>query len=66
MKIQILRNGWTHLDPIRATQDVIAPLTVGLSGMIALPALVLWVVQRVANRRMDGDYLCESLIVYAC
>ncbi|TBU39775.1 hypothetical protein BD309DRAFT_1083198 [Dichomitus squalens] len=54
---RILRNGWTHLDPVRATKDVIAPLTLGLSGMIVLPAVVLWGLQRVVTLPLDGDFL---------
>jgi len=36
---QIIRNGWTHPDPIAATKGVIAPLTGGLVAMILLPGL---------------------------
>ncbi|KAI0682125.1 hypothetical protein C8T65DRAFT_625163 [Cerioporus squamosus] len=54
---RIIRNGWTHLDPVRATKDVIAPLVVGLLGMIVLPAAVLWGLMRFVNIPVDGDFL---------
>lgn len=45
---------------MRATNDVILPLVVGLSGMIVLPAAALWGLQRAVTLPMDGDFLCES------
>ncbi|KIY65813.1 hypothetical protein CYLTODRAFT_492008 [Cylindrobasidium torrendii FP15055 ss-10] len=36
---RMARNGWTNLDPWRATKDVIAPVVAGLTAMIVLPAL---------------------------
>ncbi|KAI1796687.1 hypothetical protein LXA43DRAFT_986618 [Ganoderma leucocontextum] len=54
---RILRNGWTHLDPMRATNDFILPLVAGLSGMIVLPAAALWGLQRAVTLPMDGDFL---------
>ena len=61
-RLQIIRNGWTHLDPVRATRDVIAPLIVGLLGMIVLPAAVLWGVLRFVSIPVDGDFLCEFTV----
>jgi len=34
---RIMENGWTHLDPVPATKEVIAPLVAGLLGMITVP-----------------------------
>ncbi|KAH9893215.1 hypothetical protein C8Q73DRAFT_746014 [Cubamyces lactineus] len=36
---RVIRNGWTHMDPMRTTIEVIAPITVGLLGMILFPAV---------------------------
>ncbi|PIL24929.1 hypothetical protein GSI_12816 [Ganoderma sinense ZZ0214-1] len=54
---RLVRNGWTHLDPMRATKDVILPLIAGLTGMIVLPAAALWGLQRAVTLPMDGDFL---------
>ncbi|KAJ3557499.1 hypothetical protein NM688_g1443 [Phlebia brevispora] len=43
---QIRRHGWTHPHPYVATKEVIAPIVVGLIGMITLPPAILWVIQR--------------------
>ena len=45
---------------MRATKDVIAPLTVGLLGMVVLPAAALWGITRIVTLPIDGDFLCES------
>ncbi|KAH9933406.1 uncharacterized protein B0H18DRAFT_1196777 [Fomitopsis serialis] len=54
---QIMRGGWTHLDPFRATRDVIAPLTFGLLGMLLFPAGALWVVQKLFGLPLGDDFL---------
>lgn len=36
---RMARNGWTNLDPWRATKDVITPAVAGLTAMIIFPAL---------------------------
>ncbi len=46
---------------MRATKDVIGPLTVGLLGMIVLPAVALWGTARFVTLPIDGDFLCESM-----
>lgn len=57
-----MRGGWTHLDPFRATRDVIAPLTFGLLGMLLFPAGALWVVQKLFGLPLGDDFLCKSLV----
>ncbi|RPD64449.1 hypothetical protein L226DRAFT_484485 [Lentinus tigrinus ALCF2SS1-7] len=54
---RIIRNGWTHLDPVRATKDVIGPLIAGLLGMIVLPAAILWGIMHFVTIPIDGDFL---------
>ncbi len=44
---------------MRATKEVIAPLVVGMSGMIVLPAAILWGLMRLVTIPVDGDFLCE-------
>ncbi|KAI0085732.1 hypothetical protein BDY19DRAFT_964078 [Irpex rosettiformis] len=58
----IRRNGWTHLDPIAATKDVIGPLVVGLLGMVVLPPAILWGIFRAF--RLDVDEHILFLHVY--
>ncbi|KAI0761783.1 hypothetical protein BD413DRAFT_700194 [Trametes elegans] len=55
---RLMRNGWTHLDPIRATTEVIGPVTAGLLGMIIMPAAALWAASRLIDLPMDADFLC--------
>ncbi|KZT70808.1 hypothetical protein DAEQUDRAFT_708092 [Daedalea quercina L-15889] len=54
---QIMRGGWTHPDPFRATKDVIAPLTFGLVGMLFFPAGVLWALRKVFMLQVTDDFL---------
>lgn len=56
---QIRRNGWTHPDPIRATKEVIAPVTVGLLGMVVLPAVGLWSIRKLLPLPFENDALRE-------
>ncbi|KDQ26811.1 hypothetical protein PLEOSDRAFT_1066099 [Pleurotus ostreatus PC15] len=37
---RIMNHGWTNPDPVTATKEVIGPTMLGLSGMIALPAML--------------------------
>ncbi|KAI0685903.1 hypothetical protein BC835DRAFT_1523256 [Cytidiella melzeri] len=53
----IRRNGWTFLDPIAASKDVIVPMIAGLLGMILLPPAMLWIVLRVFNIQADEHLL---------
>ena len=55
---QIRRNGWTHPDPIKATKEVIAPLTVGLIGMILLPPGAVWLGLKLTGIRANEKLLC--------
>ncbi|KAI0358245.1 hypothetical protein OH77DRAFT_1475139 [Trametes cingulata] len=54
---RLIRNGWTHMDPIRATTEVIAPISAGLLGMIILPAAGTWAVTRLVSLPVEGDFL---------
>ncbi|OCH96342.1 hypothetical protein OBBRIDRAFT_816012 [Obba rivulosa] len=54
---RIRRNGWTHPDPIRATKEVIAPVAVGLLGMVVLPAAALWGMRKVLPLPLESDAL---------
>ncbi|CCM02594.1 uncharacterized protein FIBRA_04697 [Fibroporia radiculosa] len=57
----ILRQGWTHPDPFRATREVIAPITFGLLGMLLLPAGFLWAVRRAVSFPIGDDFLFVHL-----
>ncbi|KAF4569838.1 hypothetical protein EYR36_009639 [Pleurotus pulmonarius] len=37
---RIMNHGWTNPDPVTATKEVIGPTMLGLSGMVALPAML--------------------------
>ncbi|CDO76301.1 hypothetical protein BN946_scf184917.g17 [Trametes cinnabarina] len=54
---RLIRNGWTHLDPVRATTEVILPIGSGLLGMIVLPAACLWAVTKLVSIPLDGHFL---------
>ncbi|KAJ8496047.1 hypothetical protein ONZ51_g1365 [Trametes cubensis] len=54
---RVIRSGWTHMDPMRTTIEVIAPITAGLLGMILLPAVSLWVVMQFVKLPLEGDFL---------
>ncbi|OJT03305.1 ERAD-associated E3 ubiquitin-protein ligase doa10 [Trametes pubescens] len=54
---RLIRNGLAHLDPMRATTEVIAPACAGLLGMIVFPAASLWATSRLVTLPMDGDFL---------
>ena len=47
------------MDPIRTTTDVIVPATVGLGGMIVLPAAVVWGIKQFVNMFIPNDFLCK-------
>lgn len=53
----IRRNGWTNPDPIKATKEVIGPLTVGLLGMILLPPTAVWAALRITGLKMDETFI---------
>lgn len=57
---QIARGGWAHIDPFRATRYVIAPLTVGLLGMLLFPAGALYGLRKLFNLQLADDFLCKS------
>jgi len=41
----IMDNGWTLLNPVQATTEVIGPVTAGLLGMIVIPGAVFRCIQ---------------------
>lgn len=53
----IKRQGWTHLDPFRATKEIIAPITIGLLGMLLLPAGILYGIRQVFSLPVPDDFL---------
>ncbi|GJE91239.1 hypothetical protein PsYK624_073880 [Phanerochaete sordida] len=53
----IRRTGWTHPDPVKATREVIAPLTVGLLGMILLPPAVVWAALKASGLQVNEKLL---------
>ncbi|THH12440.1 hypothetical protein EW146_g7700 [Bondarzewia mesenterica] len=55
--LSIKQHGWTNPSPISATRQVIAPLMIGLSGMLVLPPLVALVFQRLLPSGINDDYL---------
>ncbi|GBE86611.1 hypothetical protein SCP_0904900 [Sparassis crispa] len=58
---QIRRNGWTHPDPIKATQDVIFPVTLGLLGALLMPPGALWGLRQVLSLPIGDNFLFVHL-----
>ncbi|KAI0642432.1 hypothetical protein C8Q79DRAFT_917921 [Trametes meyenii] len=54
---RVFRNGWLRMDPINATREVIAPISIGLLGMIILPAACVWAATHLVPLPIDGDFL---------
>ena len=46
---------------MRATIEVIAPLTAGLLGMAVIPAAALWCLTQIVQLPIDENFLCELL-----
>lgn len=60
--VQMARNGWTNLDPWRATKDVITPAVAGLTAMIIFPALGFLGLKRLFPvGTFADDFLCALL-----
>jgi len=53
----ITNNGWARPDPFTATREAIAPLTVGLLGMILLPGGVVWGLRRCLELPIDDKFI---------
>src|ERR1700722_719137 len=59
--LQIADNGWTHMDAVSATKEVIAPAVIGLTGMIVLPAAVFRMAQNYSPFFPENDkVICAS------
>ncbi|KAI9062714.1 hypothetical protein FKP32DRAFT_1667072 [Trametes sanguinea] len=54
---RLIRNGWTHLDPMRATVEVIFPVGMGLFSMIVLPAACLRLLTKLVTLPVDAHFL---------
>lgn len=54
--------GWTRLEPITATKELIAPLVVGLLGMILIPGAVFKVLLFYFPEIVQGNnrFTCKS------
>lgn len=61
MHHQIVRNGWTHPDPLRATEEVIGPAIGGMLVMILLPAGLLALARRFSFVLVNDKFLREFL-----
>ncbi|EPQ56749.1 hypothetical protein GLOTRDRAFT_115872 [Gloeophyllum trabeum ATCC 11539] len=53
----ITRNGWTHPDPVKATKEVIAPLTGALLAALLCPIGVDWLCRRLLSLPLDNRFL---------
>jgi hypothetical protein len=51
-------NGWRRLDAVPITLDIIAPVTVGLLGMLLLPVAIVLGLQRVLPSQVSANTLC--------
>jgi len=54
---QIKAHGWTNPEPFSATAEVIAPLIVGLVGMLALPPAIVVLLRRVIPVHVDQRFI---------
>jgi len=53
----IKAHGWTNPEPFSATAEVIAPLIVGLVGMLALPPAIVVLLRRVIPVHVDQRFI---------
>ncbi|OSD05343.1 hypothetical protein PYCCODRAFT_1405960 [Trametes coccinea BRFM310] len=54
---RVIRNGWTHLDPVRATMEVVSPASASLLTMIMFPIVCVRVLARFASLPLDAHFL---------
>lgn len=53
-------NGWTLLNPVQATTEVIGPVTAGLLGMIFIPGAVFRCIQYLLpSMHVDDKFICK-------
>lgn len=56
-----MNHGWTNPDPVTATKEVIGPTMLGLSGMIALPAMLFLIANTyVPSLQLGAKATCKS------
>jgi len=60
MPLQIANNGWTHPDPWKATNEIIGPVTGGLTLLLLFPAAVVWGLRQTLSLPIDGKFICEQ------
>ncbi|KAN0115652.1 hypothetical protein V8E52_006771 [Russula decolorans] len=53
----IKAHGWTNPEPFSATAEVIAPLVVGLVGMLALPPAIVVLLRRALTVHVDQRFI---------
>ncbi|KAN0128787.1 hypothetical protein V8E53_013374 [Lactarius tabidus] len=53
----IKAHGWTNPEPLSATVEFIAPLLIGLSGMLALPPVVVVLLRHFIPVRIDQRFI---------
>jgi len=56
---QIKAHGWTNPEPFSATTEVIAPLFIGLVGMLSLPPAILVSLRHVTPLQIDERFIRE-------
>ncbi|KAI9510016.1 hypothetical protein F5148DRAFT_977305 [Russula earlei] len=64
----IKAHGWTNPEPFSATTELIAPLLVGLVGMLALPPAIIVFLRRVTPVQADQHFIFMHVYpgVFAC
>ncbi|KAH9066911.1 hypothetical protein EDB87DRAFT_1721418 [Lactarius vividus] len=53
----IKAHGWTNPEPLSATVEFIVPLLVGLSGMLALPPVIVVILRHLIPLRVDQRFI---------
>ncbi|KAH8996103.1 hypothetical protein EDB86DRAFT_2804184 [Lactarius hatsudake] len=53
----IKAHGWTNPEPLSATVEFIVPLLVGLSGMLALPPVIIVLLRHLIPLRVDQRFI---------
>lgn len=53
----IKAHGWTNPEPLSATVEFIAPLLIGLSGMLALPPVIVVLLRHLVPVRVDQRFI---------
>jgi len=53
----IANNGWTHPDPWKATNEIIGPVTGGLTLLLLFPAAVVWGLRQTLSLPIDSKFI---------